>query len=436
MSGLYEDAHAVVVGYGITGKAVSKFLIDSGAHVVVYGDHIAEISPSDQIEFSQVDERFPQRVKEANLVVVSPGVPRSHPVFSIASEPISELELAFRHTVTPILAVTGTNGKTTVVTLIARMLERSGFRAMAVGNIGTTMISSLGVDLDFFVVEASSFQLSTTTTFRPLISAWTNFSPDHLDWHQGIEHYLDSKAKIFANQGSGDVAVINGSDSMLGSVVIPLGVRIITFGLGDFNFGVSGDGQSLLCDGDPFVDLAQLPRALPHDIENALVSSAVAHNVGVKLADIGSVLKEFEGLPHRVELVGSIDGVRYFNDSKATTPASVVAAAGGFNSLVLIAGGKNKGLDLRPLKVLEPRLSAIVAIGESADELEEFFGSNETVRFAKARSMREAVELAREFARTDDVVLLSPGCTSFDWYASYAERGDDFRAVVNSMIVR
>lgn len=436
MSGLYENTRAVVIGYGVTGVAVSKFLIDNGSQVLVYADKVADTTFSDGIEISRIDERFPQKVKEADLVVVSPGVPRSHPVFSIAREPISELELASRHTKTPILAVTGTNGKTTVVSLIARMLERSGLRAMAVGNIGTTMISSLDAELDFFVVEASSFQLATTTTFKPRVAAFTNFSPDHLDWHQGIGHYLDSKAKIFANQGSGDAAVISGSDPMLRSVVIPPGVRVVMCGLGDFNYGLSADGQKLTFEGDSFVDLQDLPRRLPHDIENALVSAAVAHNAGVQLYDIGAALKEFHGLPHRVELVNSVDGVQYFNDSKATTPASVVAAGSGFESLVLIAGGRNKGLDLRPLKVLESRLKAMVAIGESENELEELFGSNEKIQFVKARSMQEAVELAREFAQAGDVVLLSPGCTSFDWYGSYAERGDDFRRIVNSMIVR
>jgi len=431
---LYQGKRAVVIGFGITGKALTEFLLHNGAIVRVYDDKANQLDFLDsEVVISGVDGQFRSNIEEADLVLVSPGVPRSHPVFEFAENPISELELACRHSVTPIIAVTGTNGKTTVTTLITEMLTASGLRAKAVGNIGTSIISMLDQELDYFVVEASSFQLATIVSFRPKVAVWTNFSPDHLDWHQGIEHYQASKARIFENQKLGDVAVLNEVDPVVSRVSLPSGVERVGFGMGYFDFGLSGDGSALTANGVPYLRISEMMRTLPHDLENALASSAAAFSVGIGLDKIAEVLHSFKGLPHRVELIGSIDGVTYYNDSKATTPASVMAAVGGFSSVVLIAGGRNKGLDLSPLSSLEPNLKAVVAIGDSADELVAVFSRTGSVKVVKASSMTEAVSMARELASADDVVLLSPGCTSFDWYTSYVERGEDFIRVIGSI---
>ncbi|TAN30392.1 MAG: UDP-N-acetylmuramoyl-L-alanine--D-glutamate ligase, partial [Actinomycetota bacterium] len=223
---LYLGQRAVVIGYGITGRAVAQFLTRSGAAVQVYDDRASQVSsPEPNVTISTIDTGFQGAVENADLVLVSPGVPRSHPVFKFAQVPISELELAYRHTTVPIVAVTGTNGKTTVTTLTARMLDRAGMRVRAVGNIGTSIVSMLEEHLDYFVVEASSFQLATISSFRPKVAVWTNFSPDHLDWHQGIDHYLSSKARIFENQTIGDTAVVNAADAVVSAVSLPDGVE-------------------------------------------------------------------------------------------------------------------------------------------------------------------------------------------------------------------
>ena len=429
----YSGQQAVIIGYGITGRAAAEFLIRNGATVRVYDDKASmEGLPESAAAISPVDESFQRKVVNADLVLVSPGVPRSHPVFKFAKEPISELELAYRHTTVPIVAVTGTNGKTTVTTLVTRMLENAGIRARAVGNIGTSVVSMLEEDLDYLVVEASSFQLATISSFRPRVAVWTNFSPDHLDWHQGIDHYLASKARILENQAAGDTAVLNAGDPTVSTIATPSGVRRIGFGLGNYDFGFSPELAALTANGEPFSQLSDMARTLPHDLENALASSAAAFSVGVDLATISGVLREFTGLPHRVEYVGSIGGVKYFNDSKATTPASVVAAASGFESVILIAGGKNKGLDLSPLAGVAPKLKALVAMGDAADDLLAVFSGITGLRIVKALSMAEAVDVAREMASEGDVVLLSPGCTSFDRYRSYEERGEDFRNAFES----
>ncbi len=431
---IYRGKRAVVIGYGITGRAVVEFLAEKGAVVSVYDDAKGRSLPeSPEGMASSFDDQFRSVVESADLVVVSPGVPRSHPVFQFAQSPISELELAYRHSETPMVAVTGTNGKTTVTTLITEMLVRAGLRARAVGNIGTSIVSMLGEKLDYFVVEASSFQLATTESFRPKVAVWTNFTPDHLDWHQGIDHYLASKAKIFENQQPGDAAVINGGDLVVCGIELRPGVRRFSFGLGAFDFGLDAQRSALTKGGEPFLLLSEMIRTLPHDLENALASAAAAFSAGAGLAEIAAVLKEFGGLPHRVEFLGMLDGVSFYNDSKATTPASVIAGVRGFESVVLIAGGKNKGLDLSPLVTLAPKLRAVVAIGQSSDELAALFAEGSSVPVVKASSMTEAVKNARQLAVKGDVVLLSPGCTSYDWYGSYEQRGDDFKAVLETM---
>lgn len=426
----YSGKRAVIVGYGVTGRALYDFLNKRGASVEIFDDSVApDLS---HIVFSTSDKRFRDSLAIAQLVVVSPGVPPNHPVFGGPITPISELEFAARHTNVELIAVTGTNGKTTVVTLVAEMLAKAGKRTVAVGNIGEPMISHLDEEIDQFVVEASSFQLATTSEFHPHIALWTNFSSDHLDWHGGIDHYLSSKAKIFANQTPGDVAVINAKDvDTVGKFIAP-GVKIITFGADGSDFGISGDQRFLTHNDQAFVEIKKLPRALPHDLENALAGAAAAYIAGVSLEQISDVLRRFEGLAHRVEFVRTIDSVAYFNDSKATTPASVLAAVGGFDAVVLIAGGKNKGLDLSPLLGVATRLKALVVIGEAGDDLLSLFKDCAFAK-VKATSMRDAVRKAAELAEAGSVVLLSPGCASFDWYSSYSERGDDFKSVVGQM---
>ncbi len=434
---LYDGKRAVVVGYGVTGRAVADFLTRSGASVRVFDDgEIGMESSHSGVTVSRPGEDFRFVVEQADLVVVSPGVPRSHPVYGTSSSPVSELELAYRHAAIPMIAVTGTNGKTTVTTLITEMLSRAGLRARAVGNIGTSIISMLDVDLDYFVVEASSFQLATIESFRPRVAVWTNFTPDHLDWHLGIDHYKASKARIFENQGRGDVAIVNGSDPVVSKSALAHGVRRLAFGLGRFDFGLSEDRSALVGEGKAFLNVSEMSRAFPHDLENALASAAAAFSIGVDLDDIAAVLRGFKGLSHRVELVGTLDGVSFYDDSKATTPASVMAAVGGFESVVLIAGGKNKGLDLSPLASLSSKLKSVIAIGDAAGDIVSVFSEVPGIPVATATSMTEAVAMAFDSASAGDSVLLSPGCTSFDWYKSYGERGDDFRAVVESLILR
>jgi UDP-N-acetylmuramoylalanine--D-glutamate ligase len=425
----------VVVGFGVTGRAVTDHLVGGGAGVVVVedggGDTLALDVAASGARLGTVDD-----VAGADLVVPSPGVPPTHPVHAAAAAAgvpvVSEVELAWRAAApgTRFVAVTGTNGKTTVATMAAAILVAAGVRAVPAGNIGLPLVTAVATRPDVVVAEVSSFQLQHTAGFRPDVAVWLNFAADHLDWHPTLEHYAAAKARIWANQGPGDVAVVNAEDPVVAAAAGSAPGRLVTFGIDRGEWCVAG-GTLRGPRGD-VVAASQLPRCLPHDVANALAAMAAASAAGAGTEACRAGVTAFAGLPHRVQLVGEAGGVRYYDDSKATTPASVEAALRGFESVVLIAGGRNKGLDLRPLAGQAHRVRAVVAIGEAAPEVEAAFSGAAPVTVA--RSMADAVVAAAAAARPGDAVLLSPGCASFDWYRNYAERGDDFAAAVHDLL--
>jgi UDP-N-acetylmuramoylalanine--D-glutamate ligase len=435
-----------VIGFGITGRAVARALSETGDTLVVFDDSCRPDAVAAADEMGLALEQTPKaadlsaRLGGVDLVVPSPGVPFGHPVYRAADRagvPVrAEIELAAeiaRAAGGPrIVAITGTNGKTTVTTLVTAMLEASGRRAVAAGNIGVPMIEAVVSGAEIVVAEVSSFQLQFTDTFRPAVSCWLNLAPDHLDWHPSLAHYQDAKGRIWANQRSGDTAVVNADDPVVLAAAsgIPAGVRVLTFSVhGDAGFRLDGDHLANP-DGEPLIRVNDLPRALPHDLANALAATAVALPAGATPAGCRAGLLDTPPLPHRVSFVGEGGAVRWYDDSKATTPASVQAAVAGFSSVVLIAGGRNKGLDLGVLAATVPPVHAVVAIGEAAPQLQSVFARLVPVR--PALTMDAAVRAAAGLARPGDVVLLSPGCASFDWYPSYAARGEHFASLVTS----
>lgn len=414
---------AVVVGAGMTGVAVKRHLEAQGYQVEVIDDASA----------SMTDEAVEELVRGADLVYPSAGVPPRHPAWRAALAHdvpvIGEFDLAQRASSKPVVAITASNGKTTITTLVTEMLQASGVSAVAAGNIGFPLIDAVQGDHEIVVAEASSFQLYATKEFRAFVALWANATANHLDWHGTFDEYLNAKARIFRNQGRDDFAVANRSDPHTMKAASDSGAQLVTFGRGGEFFS---DGTALMYQSTSslrrIISLAAMPRSLPHDIDNALAALAVAHCTGADLDAAASALEKFVGLPHRVELVGEAGGVRWYNDSKATTPESVLAALAGFESVVLIAGGRNKGVDLSVMAREAKRVRAVVAIGEASSEVRAAFERGTPV--TEADSMTEAVTRAGCLARSGDVVLLSPGCASFDWYGSYIERGDDFRRAV------
>jgi len=427
-------APVVVVGFGVTGEAVARFLGPERVVAVEDRPDDGVRARADALGVELVEAPSPQRlaglVAAACLVVPSPGVPTRHPVFALAAaagvEVASEVELAYRRAAVPIVAVTGTNGKTTVTTLVAAMLVASGQRAVAAGNIGLPLVDAVALDTDVVVAELSSFQLRFVSRFRPSVAVWLNLAEDHLDWHPSAADYAAAKARIWAAQEEGDTAVANADDPAVMACARQARSRLVTFGAaGDFR--VEG-GALRSPSGEAVVEVAAMPRHLPHDLANALAACAAAMAAGASPAGCRAVLETFAGLPHRVALVAEAGGVRWYDDSKATTPASVLAALAGFESVVLIAGGRNKGLDLGVMRRGAAHVRAVVATGEAAHEVASTFAGLRPVEVAE--SMEAAVGAALSLARPGDAVLLSPGCASFDRYSSYAERGDDFARAV------
>jgi UDP-N-acetylmuramoylalanine--D-glutamate ligase len=381
-----------------------------------------------------------QLVAAADLVVPSPLVRPEHPALRAATRagvPVhSEIDLAAQRTTAEIVAVTGTNGKTTVTEMIAAMLVASGRHAAAVGNIGRPLVEAVDDDVEILVAEVSSFQLALSTSFRPRVAVLLAITPDHLDWHGGWEPYVAAKARVSALQSGDDLLVYDGDDPAATRVAAGAPARTVAVSNDSARFGAFRplEGDLVTPDGAPFASLAMLRRALRHDVKNALASAAAALEVGATLAGVRETLARYETLPHRVALVGEARGVQWYDDSKATNPDATLHAVGSFESVVLIAGGRNKGLDLSVLAGAAAHVRAVVALGEAAPEVHQAFEGK--VPVAVAASMHEAVQHADTFAEAGDVVLLSPACASFDAYASYAERGDDFAAEVRRLLAK
>jgi UDP-N-acetylmuramoylalanine--D-glutamate ligase len=431
---------AVVVGLGAAGEAVAAALARHGYDVVVTEDAPTDAKRALAVELGVTLVERPDAaalaalVRGAALVSPSPAVPPRHPAFGLAHEAgvpvVSEFELAAWWSDLPIAAITGTDGKTTVTTMVASMLDASGRRALDCGNNDLPLVAAIERDVDVLVVEASSFRLQLTSSFHPAVGTWLNFAADHLDWHASLEQYAAAKANIWAAQGPDDVAVANADDEVVMRFARAAPSRVVTFGLGAADFRIEG-GRLLAPAGDVLAETAALWRSLPHDLANGLAASATALAAGATLEGVRQALLDFRGLPHRVSLVGEAAGVAWYDDSKATAPHAALTAVRGFDSVVLIAGGRNKGLDLSVLTEEAGRLRAVVAIGEAAPELERAFAGVRPV--VVAASMPEAVAAAASLARPGDVVLLSPGCASFDWYRNYGERGDDFVRAVRAL---
>lgn len=428
----------LVVGVGVTGAAVAAALRRHAEPVLAVDDRPTDetraraTAAGVELVEAPTDAELRALVRGAVDVLPAPGLPGSHPVFAIARDervPIrSEFDLAAEWDARPIVAVTGTNGKTTVVSLVREMLQASGVHAIAVGNTETPLVAALDdPSIDVFVVEASSFRLAHSVRFVPRVATWLNFAPDHLDSHADIRDYELAKARIYRDQSPDDIAIGNADDVVVARHLREAPARHVTFGLESGDFRVAA-GVLVTAGGDQLLRVDQLPRSLPHDVANALAASATALAGGATLAGVQRALAAFRGLPHRVELVGEAGGVRFYDDSKATAPHATLAALRGFESVVLIAGGRNKGLDLGELASAASHIRAVVAIGEAANDVEQAFDGIRPVRVAT--SMDEAVQTARSLASPGDAVVLSPACASFDWYRSYGERGNDFQRAV------
>jgi UDP-N-acetylmuramoylalanine--D-glutamate ligase len=442
---------AVVIGLAETGIAVTRRLraeqwdvtvLDDAPGVgATYADRVDEARTlgARVVETPSADA-IRAAVDAADLVVPSPLVRLDHPALAAARAaevPVrSEIDLAGQRTDAPIIAVTGTNGKTTVTTLAAEILNASGRRAIAAGNVGRPLIDAVDDAVDVFVAEVSSIQLACSETFHPRVTVVLAIAPDHLDWHGSYDAYVAAKARITRLQTEHDLLVFDADDDDASMIAGSSRARVVGFSRRADAVGCAREvgGELVTADGAPLAAVAGMRRALVHDRTNALAAALAARELGATPDGIRDALASYATLPHRVALVGEAGGVSWYDDSKATNPDATLRAIESFDSVVLLAGGRNKGLDLGVLAGAAPRLRGVVAFGEAAPEVVAAFRGVAAV--VTAGSMHDAVRSAARLAQPGDVVLLSPACASFDAYANYAERGDDFAAEVRGLPVR
>jgi UDP-N-acetylmuramoylalanine--D-glutamate ligase len=441
----------LVVGLGKSGTAAALWLARQGARVTVSEAQdesafdrrlLGELSRADiEIEFG--DHKMGSFV-DSDFIVVSPGVPLDiTPIVEASNRGVpvvGELELAWTHLRTPCIAVTGTNGKSTTVKLIGEMLSRAGRRVFVGGNIDFPLTDYIAgdQDADYVVLEVSSFQLDSSTTFSPLVSLILNISPDHLDRYADYEAYIRSKERIFANQGPGQTLIINDEDSVLGSLDPNNGSLVYRYGIKK-----EEDRQCFIEDGRIAVEIGgherltfELDRfTLPgiHNHGNVMAAVLATRVIGTPPDAIQEGIDDFKGLPHRIELIGTIGGVAFYNDSKATNIDAAIKSITSFSRpVVLIAGGRHKGSDYLPLvNAAEGRVKAAVFMGESSTLLAAAF--NGEIPWSEVRSMDDAVYRAYDRAQEGDVVLLAPACSSFDMFRNYQHRGMAFQEAVRRL---
>ncbi len=447
---------ALVYGLAVAGVSTARALLRHGVDVVVVDD---VITPERQaladdlgVELLDAASRpVGDLLAGITMLCPSPGVPETHRMIEAALaagiEIVSELELAYRWEQQrpagprPMLAVTGTDGKTTTTKLAVHLLAAAGVRSVDAGNTDTPLVDAIdavtaeGAErYDAFVVECSSFRLAWTPSFRAEAAVWLNLQPDHLNWHRSMDAYAAAKAQVFANQTATDVAIGFAADpAVMDRVAAAPGVRR--------SFGAPGadyysTGSALVGPAGEIAPLDALRRRLPHDITNALAAAALVLETGLADADaIAAGLGSFVGPAHRLELIDTIDGADWYNDSKATTPHAAVAAIRSFERIVLIAGGADKGVDLTSMAAESERIAGVLAIGTTAPTLVAAFiaAGVDPKRIIDAGTLERAVAIAAGWSRPGDTVLLSPGCASLDQFANFEVRGDRFRHLVTEL---
>ena len=432
----------LVVGLGATGLSIARYLKRNDCNAIFYDsrkeppglDKLAELFPDAELRLG--NDKLPRNVTR---VIASPGIPDSHPLLRKARkkklEIVSDIELFARDASKPFVAVTGSNGKSTVTTLLYHMCRADGRNVLAGGNLGEPALDLLDQDVpDIYVLELSSFQLQRTENLPAAVALLLNVSPDHLDWHADEDEYRSAKYRIFKDA---DAAVINRAGEEAAHRVKHCG-RVASFGLdapGADQYGLrEEDGERFLARGDTLLlSIRDLALYGIHNQLNALAALAAGDLIGLDMAAMLQVLVEFPGLPHRMQFVARIGAVDYINDSKATNVAAAVASIKSVEGmLVLIAGGDGKGADFSELaEAVEGKLRGVVLIGEDAEKIAHALDTVMPVHFAE--NMDSAVHMAATCAESEDTVLLAPACASFDQYDNYMARGDAFCAAVEAL---
>lgn len=436
-----KDKKIIVLGLGLSGIASCNLLKSLGAHVLAFDekdkeelkDRVKTLAKDVIVQYGKITH-----LPKGDLIVISPGIPLNTPYIKKAKEDgipiIGEIELGF-HLLggKPIIAIGGTNGKTTTATIISKLLEDGGKDPILCGNIEipfTSIIPKVKED-SIIVLEISSFQLETIVEFRPNISLFLNFAPDHLDRYRNIEDYMKAKARIFENQTPNDIMVINADDPVVLNLSKRSRAKPYMFSVRQtLNEGIFIKGDWIVArfkeKEERILPLSCIKLKGLHNVENILAAVLVGLILKIDISSIKNTIMNFTGIPHRIQEVSNIGGVVFINDSKATNIASVIAALSSFSKpVILLAGGKDKGEDYRRLiPAFKEKVKKLILFGESAS----LIGSivKDSVPIYKVENLKEAVDLSYALAEANDYVLLSPCCSSFDQFSSYKERGDVF----------
>ncbi len=443
----FKNKRVVVIGAGLSGQALVRYLVEQGATVALSDLRDAEkIAGLDSlaglpVRFDLGGHRL-DLFEQADLIAVSPGVSLDcEPLRRAASCGIpllGEIEIAAREINVPIIGVTGTNGKSTVTSLIGKIMQAWNKKIFVGGNLGTPLIEACSAELDGVVVELSSFQLETIDQFHPAIGLLLNLSPDHLDRYSDLQSYYQAKLRLFHNMtAAADFVVLNADDLEICRLTTDLAATLVWFSArGRLVEGMVRLGDKLIWNwagADVHLPLSELQLTGEHNIENAMAAMIPALLQGCPAELAWKAVCSFSGLEHRMQLVRQLNGVNWYNDSKGTNVGSVMKSLAGLSpGVTLIAGGKDKGGDYAPLRpLLEQKVAHLILIGEAAQKMAAELSGSCEIRLAVG--LESAVQQAYEITVPDGTVLLSPACSSFDMFTNYQERGDEFEHLVQQL---
>ena len=436
----------LVLGLARTGSECARFLVNEGANVLVSDRRSEQDFAPEMTSLAGLPIRYLLGGEErewltgVDWVVPSPGVPEDNRLLKEAAKQripvLSEIELAYRFFRAPLMAITGTNGKSTTTTLVGEMLKASGRKVFVGGNLGAPFIGALSGDWEWGIIEVSSFQLEWVEEFRPRIAALLNLTEDHLDRYPDFQAYCAAKERILAAQTAADVAILNRDDPLVWAMRAQVRARVVSFGFAEVNNGVFAAADEIIWrDGssEERFPLRHVKIKGVHNKENMMAAIAVAKSAAIEREVIQRTLEAFPGLEHRLEFVRQKDGVRYYNDSKGTNVGAVVKSVAGFSApVILLAGGVDKGGDYGVLRDgIKQKVRRLILFGAAKQIIAAALGDlTETVI---VNDIQSAVRDAAAHAQPGDVVLLSPACSSFDQFQNYAERGKVFKALVGAL---
>lgn len=440
-----ENKKVLILGFSTTGVACAKYFANKNANVFV--SEYSELKEKDKqlakelenlgvnLEFSGHSEEF---INNAEFCVLSPSIPTDAPILAKLAEKnipyFSDIEYVSKFENEKIILITGTNGKTTTTALTSHILSKK-YNAPYCGNIGISPIEYKDKNVDYYVVEASSYQLNYTNECAPKIGIFTNLTPDHILWHKTIENYFEAKAKPFRNMDEKSFAILNYDDVMTKKLGEEIQAQVYYFSLQKQNIPncIYLENNEIIFYDEKIVNVNELQIVGPHNVQNAMCAILAAKIVGLDNAIIKEALKSFKAIEHRLEFIRTIEETDYYNDSKATNPEASIVAINSFvdKKVVLIAGGRDKKTTLKDfIKAVKERISKVILIGEATQRFKEELSSNGYMNIVNSKTLEEAIDIAS--LDKPDVVLLSPACASFDMFESYEKRGEAFRNYVLS----